>query len=126
MKKIILFAFAIVALSSCKKEENVKPTPPPVVWSHIVFSGSLSSVGYVSINDVPKQLNVAYEVKSGDVAKYVDHGNDETYTLYPSNGGPSTTYVTQGYTSGYIIADLGVTVASYNGNGDCNLYYTVK
>lgn len=134
MKKIILtliailLMIAIVALSSCKKENETKPTKPtkPVVISHLAFGGMLSSIGYVTINNINKQLGEIYEVKSGDIAKFIDLGDDQTFILYPTNGGEPITTIYQGTTSGAIIIDMGITVANYSGEGDCILTYIVK
>ena len=94
--------------------------------------------GAYSINNVEKQLLVVYTVKKGDKLKYVDNGVDvyvQAIHLHQIGGNGSCTsgchpaYTNQGFTGGSIIVDEGngqKTVATYQGNGDTNLNYTVQ
>lgn len=123
MKKTIItiMAGAFLLFASCKKEE----TPEP---KHIAaFGGVLTANGHVYINGEEKSLEVVYDVKVGDVLRYVDTGEDWNSTGLTEIGSNEPPVITthQGETEGYIIVD-GVIAQQYQGNGDCNLVYKVK
>lgn len=129
--KILILAL-LLSVTACKKSEKSSQEPEAEQTHYIAFGGTLSSNGHVYINNVEKTLNVIYEVKKGDVAKFTDTGNDiihpPGYVINTPNG-PITSvgpYTEQGYTHGSIVFDGGTVVAHYEGNGDCNISYKVN
>jgi hypothetical protein len=133
-KLILLLAASALALSSCKKEEEVVPT-----YAQVTFSGVFSPNAKAKINGIEVAKMKPQNVKKGDVLTLKDTGADIYHAAiygYPSNGGEpfivSPAYTEQGYTEGYIILNKGkngavTIVAQYTGGyTDCNLTYTVQ
>ena len=128
MKKLITLSILAIAIlfTSCSKDED-----KIVSYKKAAFGGMLSSKGKVTINGVTKELNTVYNVKKGDILKFVDTGDDiftQGWTLYSTTGGPNIVYPSttqQGVTYGEIIIESGSVANSY-GQVDVNLTYTVK
>ena len=80
MKQITILTLMIVALLSCKKKEDVTPTPPPVVntYTHLDLSGT-----YITSNK--DTLIVTRTTKTNNVYSYSLKGK--------ILGNPSNTYV---------------------------------
>jgi len=113
-------------ISTCSKDED-----KIVSYKKAAFGGMLSSKGKVTINGITKELNTVYNVKKGDILKFIDTGDDIVtpgWTLYSTTGGPNIVHpstVEQAATYGEIIIESG-SVANSWGQDDVNLTYTVK
>lgn len=131
MKKLItlsILAIATLSFTSCEKEEEQDIITN---YKKAAFGGMLSTNGSLTINGKPAELNKVYDVKKGDVLKFIDPGVDIVtpgWTLYSTNGGPDIIIpgsTEEGVTYGEIIIESGSVANSY-GQADVNLTYIVK
>ncbi len=125
MKKIITILFGLMIFSSCEKEKITESET--LSLKKAAFGGMLSSRGKLTINGKPASLNVIYDVKKGDVLKFIDPGDDwvtpPSFDLSGNQVGGGL--VQHGLTYGEIIIESG-SVANSQGSVDVNLSYIVK
>jgi hypothetical protein len=130
MKKlmtILAIASTTILFTSCSKEDDGIITN----YKKAAFGGMISSNGSLTINGNPAVLNQVYDVKKGDVLKFIDNGNDiyhQGFTWYSTTGSPNIVNpgtIEQGLTYGEIIIETGSVANSY-GQDDVNLTYIVK